>query len=120
MKRMMILMGAKQFFDGAKPFVGFFNDKGDILDKDYYHFMLRKKTGAIRFTLTGVPGVDSKVSVFGPDKQLLFTVNENGVGESEVAWRYYSPFNEFYFCIESLSGANEEILAFLVLCLSLR
>lgn len=91
------------------PLVGYFNNKNGNSDKDYYLIDFKSKVGSFRFTLTGVPGVDSRVSIYDMETKLLFSTDDSGIGEAEIAWRYYSSHSKLYICIESKSGYNEAV-----------
>ena len=86
---------ANSFIMSNDPIVGFFNTI--------------ENNNAFRFTLTGVPGVNSKVTVYDRNKKLLYSMDERGIGEAEIAWRYYSAHSELYVSIESTFGSNEVV-----------
>ncbi len=100
---------ANSFTISNEPIVGFFNTFENSKDIDFFKINFKGKAGAFRFTLTGVPGVNSKVTVYDINKKLLYSMDERGVGEAEIAWRYYSPYSELYVSIESTFGSNEVV-----------
>lgn len=107
-------------FDTALPLnaaaglniAGFYNaydEKTQSPDADYYRISLKDSGCAYRMTLTAVPGVDGKLMVYSPNHELLFEMNERGVGEAEVVWDYYCRYPEIYIAVASCGGANNNV-----------
>lgn len=91
---------------------GFYNaydEKTQSPDLDYYYISLKNSGCAYRMTLTAVPGVDGKLMVFSPNYELLFEMNERGVGEAEVVWDYYCKYPAIYIAVTSCGGANDAV-----------
>ncbi|MCH5149877.1 MAG: hypothetical protein J1G30_04340 [Spirochaetales bacterium] len=91
---------------------GFYNaydEKAQSPDLDYYYISLKNSGYAYRMTLTAVPGVDGKLMVFSPNYELLFEMNERGVGEAEVVWDYYCKYPAIYIAVTSCGGANDAV-----------
>ena len=88
---------------------GFMNDKGNVGDMDYYKVTFPQHDVSYKIGLTGVPGVDTTLQVFGTNGRQLFITDEGGIGESEKVWDYY-PTGEFvYICVKAKTSYNEKI-----------
>lgn len=91
------------------PIVGFYNDKKNIGDKDYYKVYFSIKSTSYMIVLTGVPGIDSKLSFYLPDGNQLFTIDRGGKGESEKLYEYYPNTDYIIIAVEAKTGYNEKV-----------
>lgn len=91
------------------PIIGFFNNKNDIGDKDYYNVFFSSKNTSYEILLTAVPGIDAKVSFYSSSKKKLFEIDRGSKGEPEKLWEYYPIGENLIICIESKIGHNEKV-----------
>ncbi len=88
---------------------GFMNNKGNVGDMDYYKVTFPQHDVSYKIGLTGVPGVDTTVQVFGTNGRQLFITDEGGIGESEKVWDYYPTGDFIYLCVKAKTSFNEKI-----------
>jgi len=85
------------------------NNKGSIGDKDFYNISVSQKNSSYKMLLTSVPGIDSKITVYTPRGEILFTVDENGRGEGEKLWEYYPSGDVILLSVEAKTNYNETV-----------
>jgi hypothetical protein len=93
------------------PIVGFFNSKGKGKggDRDCYKVSFALAGISYKIILTGVPGIDSKLSFYSANYSLLFSLDDGGKGESEKAWEYFPSSDTIIITVESKTGYNEKV-----------
>ncbi len=89
--------------------IGFFNDKKDSGDKDYYNVFFSTKNTSYEILLTAVPGIDTKVTFYTTSRKMLFNIDRGGKGEPEKLWEYYPIGENIIICVESKTGYNEKV-----------
>lgn len=91
------------------PILGFFNEKGNVGDKDYYKVYFSLKDISYEIIQTAVPGIDTKLTFFSPDGERLFFIDEGAKGESEKMWDYFPSYDHIILLVESKIGFNEKV-----------
>ncbi|MBN1214533.1 MAG: hypothetical protein JXA99_03730 [Candidatus Lokiarchaeota archaeon] len=91
------------------PIIGFFNDKKDIGDKDYYRVFFSVGHTPYEILQTAVPGIDSKITFYSSSKKMLFNIDRGGKGEPEKLWEYFPASENIIICVESKTGFNEKV-----------
>ena len=61
--------------------IGFFNNKGNTGERDYYKVNFMNKGIGYKVILTAVPGIDSKVSFYSPNKEEFYPLITEVSGE---------------------------------------
>lgn len=89
--------------------VGFFNNKNNSGDKDYYKIFFPQKYISYKMVASSVPAIDTKITFYTIEGKKLLEIDENGRGESEKLWEYYAAFDYLVLCIESKDNFNENI-----------
>ncbi len=90
------------------PIIGFFN-KGKTGDEDYYKIRFAAKGTSYKIVLSGVPGIDSRMELFQPDGEMIYKIDRNGIGESEVLSEYYPSSDYLILMVEAKTGYNEKV-----------
>jgi hypothetical protein len=89
--------------------IGFFNNKGNAGERDYYKVNFSNNGIGYKVVLTAVPGIDSRVTFYSRNKERILSVDNGGMGEAEKIWEYY-PKDDFIFVIvEAKAGFNEKV-----------
>ena len=91
------------------PLIGFFNNKGNVGDKDYYKVVFPFKGISYKFIQTAVPGIDSKITFFSDSKRRLLVIDNGKRGESEKLWQYNPNADSIIMLVESKTGFNEKV-----------
>ncbi len=91
------------------PLIGFFNDKNDIGDKDYYRILFSVRYTPYEILQTAVPGIDSKITFYSSSNKMLFSIDRGGKGEPEKLWEYFPTSDSIIICVESKTGFNEKV-----------
>ena len=103
------LMKTPNTVSSQNPIIGFFNNKKNIGDKDYYKVYFALKEISYKIIQTAVPCIDSKISLFSPSGNILFYVDSGKKGEAEKIWNYYPNYEYIIMRIESKIGHNEKV-----------
>ncbi len=89
--------------------VGFFNNKGEKGDKDYYKIFFPQTYIPYKIILSSVPAIDSKMVFYTIQGKKILELDQEGRGESEKLWEYYPTMEYLILSVESKYGFNEKI-----------
>ncbi|HPO50757.1 MAG TPA: hypothetical protein PLO89_10560, partial [Spirochaetota bacterium] len=89
-----------------KPILGFLSYHEAGNDCDYYKIEASEKEVSYEMVFSPIPDVDSKITFYDDRKKVLFTLDENGVGEGEKLWEFSFYSEEAYLKVESKIGSN--------------
>lgn len=93
------------FCDFMSPIVGFYDPEDS---HDFYYLDFLSNAG-YTVLLTAVPGVDSRLNFYNEQKDLLFRVDNNGIGEYEKIWKFHPGAGKIYIAVESKNSYNKKI-----------
>jgi hypothetical protein len=91
------------------PIVGYFDDKGNIGDRDFFLVQFSQLNTTYKLIQSPVPGIDTRITLYDMDKRRLFTIDEQGKGQAEVLWDYYPGGEMLYMQVESKTGKNTTV-----------
>ena len=91
------------------PIIGFFHNKKNVGDKDYYKVYFSLKETSYKIIQTAVPGIDSKISFYSPSQNRLFYIDSSGKGEAEKLCEYYPTTDYIIMLVEAKIGYNEKV-----------
>lgn len=91
------------------PIIGYFDNKNNIGDKDYYKVIFPFKGTSYKFIQTAVPGIDSKITFFSASKRHLLLIDNGKRGEFEKLWQYYPNEDSIIMLVESKTGFNKKV-----------
>ncbi len=91
------------------PIIGFFDEKKNSGDIDFYKVYFSLKNTSYKVLLSGVPGIDSKMVFYGYRGDYLFVVDRLVKGEAEKLWDYYPRYDFIIISVEAKTGFNKKI-----------
>lgn len=92
-----------------KPILGFFDNKNEIGDKDYYEISFNNPDKSYKIIQTAVPGIDTKITFYTAKHRYLFRIDEKGIGEAEKLWNFTPKAKKILMVIEAKRGYNLKV-----------
>jgi len=95
--------------ESNKPIVGFFNRKDAASISYFYKVVFSEKSVNYEIILSAVPGVDARLKIYDENKRLIYSIDDQGIGEPEKVWDIIPRSDYIYLEAQVKIGRNTNL-----------